>query len=796
MIFNVEWLKEHLNTTKSGEEICKKLNEIGLEVEEDLPSEKIFDKIVVAEIQECENHPDSDHLHICKVFDGKETYQIVCGAPNARKGIKVALALVGAYIPNGDFRIKKSKIRGVDSCGMMCSEREMGISNEHEGIMELPVDCKLGELWVKEYKALDKMPVEISITPNRGDATSVYGIARDLSAGGFGELVDIKTKLEKAKKSIKETIKNSRSVEVKIDNCQYFCREIKGLNVNVETPKYILKRNALNGCGDNGVIVNILNYIMFEYGQPMHSYDADKIGKKIIVDYAKKDTFKTLKGEDIKFDKNKILMVSDENKDLCVAGIMGGDDCKTTDKTKNILLECAYFPMTPITIGGQELKIVSDARFRYERGINPDLTKDLIDLATSMIVELCGGEVSNVEFDGKLADEKVIDYRLSTTKRLLGFEISVDRSVEILKKLQFDIVEKNEDRLKIKVPRFRHDVEIEADIAEELGRIEGYDKIPSEYYRLTSNFNKNRFEEKLKTKKFLASYGIMESVSMAFCDEKKASLFTDINDELKLVNPIASELNYMRPSLLVSLLQVIKNNESAILENQLAFFEEGMFFTSPKKNGQHNSIAVVYCGNAIATDHFKEGRGFDIFDVKKTLFELLENVYKINTKSLKIEKCEKKYTHPTRSFDVKIKTKDGEKVIAIFGEISPLVLKSFEIKNPVCFFELFNDELPEGRSKSEQFIENTIQPIVRDIAFVVDENITADKLLNAYKDNILTDIKVVDIYQMPLSRQKSVAWRYVFEPKENITIEQVNEIMNKIIKAVEEKTQGKVRDGK
>ena len=283
---------------------------------------------------------------------------------------------------------------------------------------------------------------------------------------------------------------------------------------------------------------------------------------------------------------------------------------------------------------------------------------------------------------------------------------------------------------------------------------------------------------------------------MAFCDEKKASLFTDINDELKLVNPIASELNYMRPSLLVSLLQVIKNNESAILENQLAFFEEGMFFTSPKKNGQHNSIAVVYCGNAIATDHFKEGRGFDIFDVKKTLFELLENVYKINTKSLKIEKCEKKYTHQTRSFDVKIRTKDGEKVIAIFGEISPLVLKAFEIKNPVCFFELFNDELPEGRSKSEQFIENTIQPIVRDIAFVVDENITADKLLNAYKDNILTDIKVVDIYQMPLSSQKSVALRYVFEPKENITIEHVNDIMNKIIKAVEEKTQGKVRDGK
>ncbi len=790
MIFTLEWLKEHLDTTKSAEEVAVKLNQIGLEVENDLPSESIFDKVVVAEIVECENHPESDHLHICKVDDGKEVHQIVCGAPNARKGIKVALAHVGAYIPYGDFRIKKSKIRGVDSCGMMCSEREMGIGNDHEGIMELPSDCKLGDLWVKAYHALDKMPIEVSITPNRGDATSVYGIARDLSAAGFGELKPV------VKKQVKKTIKNTHSVEVKIDNCQYFCREIRSVNANVATPKYILKRNALNGCGDNGVIVNILNYIMFEYGQPMHSYDADKIGKKIIVDYAKRDTFKTLKGEEIKFDKSKILMVSDENNDLCIAGIMGGDDCKTTTDTKNILLECAYFPTTPITIGGQELKIVSDARFRYERGINPDLTREMLDKATAMILEICGGEASNVEYDGKLADEKVIDYHLSTTKKLLGFEISADRTVEILEKLQFEIANKSADVIKIKVPRFRHDVEIEADIAEELGRIEGYDKIPSEHVNLSTAFTKNKFAEKLKVKKFLAGSGLMETVSTAFCDEKKAALFADINADLRLANPIASELNYMRPTLLVSLLQAVKTNESQVLENQLTFFEEGMFFTAPQKEGQHNSVAAVYCGHAIANDHFKEGRSFDIFDAKKTLFELLEDVYKVNLKSTKIDKCDKKYVHPTRSFDVKLKGKDGEKVIATFGEISPVVLKEFEIKNPVCFFELFTDALPETKQKHEQFIENPIQPIVRDIAFVVDEKITANQLVSAFKDNMMIDIKIVDIYKLPLVNQKSVALRYIFEPKENITTEQVNAMMDKIIKAVETKTGGKVRDGR
>ena len=567
------------------------------------------------------------------------------------------------------------------------------------------------------------------------------------------------------------------------------------MNIDVETPKYILKRNALNGCGDNGVIVNILNYIMFEYGQPMHSYDADKIGKRIIVNYATNDTFKTLKGEEIKFDKSKILMVSDENRDLCIAGIMGGDDCKTTKETKNILLECAYFPPKPITIGGQELKIVSDARFRYERGVNSALSRELIDLATSMIVKLCHGEVSNVEFDGKISDNKIIDYRLSTTKKLLGFEINIERTIEILQKLQFEILEKNEEKIKIKVPRFRHDVEIEADIAEELGRIEGYDKIPSEYCRLSGKFTKNKFTERIRVKKFLASCGLMEIVSMAFCDEKKASLFIDTNEDLKLLNPIASELNYMRPTLLVSLLQAIKNNASVVLENQLAFFEEGMFFTAPDKGGQHNSVAVVLCGNAIGMDHFKESRAFDIFDVKKMLFDMLGMVYNLNTKALKIEKSNKKYAHPTRSFDVKIKTKDGERNIAIFGEVSPAILKEFDIKNAVCFFELFTDLLPISKTKNVSFVENNIQPIVRDIAFIVDNDVTVDILLKAYKDDILTDVKIVDVYRLPADNKKSIALRYIFEPTENITLEQINQIMSKIIKSVESTTGGKVRNG-
>ena len=789
MIFTIEWLKDFLSTTKTANEITTKLNGIGLEVEEDLPDEKVFEKIVVAEIVECENHPDSDHLHICKVYDGKEIYQIVCGAPNARKGIKVALALVGAYIPNGDFRIKKSKIRGIDSCGMMCSEREMGISNEHDGIMELPDNCKLGELWVKEYNALEKMPIELSITPNRGDATSVYGIARDLSAGGFGELKQI------CKVNVNETIKNTHSVEVKIDNCKYYCREIKGVNANVATPKYILKRNAINGCGDNGIIVNILNYIMFTYGQPMHSYDADKIGKKIIVDYAKNDTFKTLKGEYIKFDKSKILMVSDENKDLCIAGIMGGDDCKTTSETKNILLESAYFPTTPITIGGQELKIVSDARFRYERGINPELTLEMLNLATSMIIELCGGEASDVAFDGKLSEKKIIKYPLSMTNRLLGFDVEKHRVIEILTKLQFEVKD-NGDNLEIIVPYFRHDVEFPADIAEEIARIEGYDKIISHPYNLSNNFTKNLFEENIKARKFLASCGLKECVSMAFCDKNKAELFSAINSDLQLANPISQELNYMRPSLLVSLLDAVKNNESAILDNQLAFFEEGMIFTAPNKEGQHNSIAGVFCGYAIENNFLKEGRQFDIFDAKRVLFEMLENVFNINIKNIKIDKCSEKYTHPTRSFNLSIRDKDGEKVIALFGEISPIVLQKFNIKNRVSFFEVFMDKLPKQNKKNTIFTSNNIQPIVRDIAFMVDENIVASQLINAYKDNIIDDIKIVDIFKMPINNQKSVAMRYIFRPQESLSTEQINELMNKIIKAVETKTGAKVRDGK
>ena len=789
MIFTVEWLKDYLNINETPGKICKKLNEIGLEVEKDLPDESLFDKIVVAEILECENHPDSDRLHVCKVSDGREVYQIVCGAPNARKGIKVALSLIGGYIPYGDFRIKKSKIRGIDSCGMMCSEREMGISNEHEGIMELPESCKIGELWVKEYKALEKMPIEVAITPNRGDAASVYGIARDLSACGFGKLHSIE------QKSVNETAKNSHSVEVKINNCQYFCREIKNINAKARTPDYILKRNGMNGCGDNGVIVNILNYIMFGYGQPMHSYDADKIGSKITVDYAKNDTFKTLKGEEIKFDKSKILTVQDENNDLCIAGIMGGDGCKTTDETKNILLESAYFPTTPITIGGQELKIVSDARFRYERGVNPDLTKDMLDLATAMILEICGGEASNIIIGGRLDDQKTIIYPLELTKKLLGIEIDKNKIIDILTKLQFK-VEDIGASLKIIVPRFRHDVEIPEDIVEEIARIAGYENIPTIPCSLSTSFTKNLFDEKIKARKFLAASGLKECISMSFCDKNKAKLFANVNQDLELLNPIATELDYVRPSLLVNLLDVVAKNESSITENQLAFFEEGMIFSSPQKDGQHNSIAGVFYGSAIQNNHLKEQRNYDIFDAKKTLFELFQQVYNVNTKNLKIEKTSRNYVHPTRSFEVKIRNKDAEVTIAMFGEISPVVLKAFGIKNPVCFFEVFNDNIPAVKNKKKQFAENNLQPIVRDIAFIVDKNITSDKLVNAYKDDVITEVKVIDIFNMPLTEKKSIALRYVFQPKEQMTIETINDLMNNIIKAVETKTNGKVRDGK
>ena len=399
-----------------------------------------------------------------------------------------------------------------------------------------------------------------------------------------------------------------------------------------------------------------------------------------------------------------------------------------------------------------------DARFRYERGINPDLTEQMLNLATKMILEICGGQTSNIAVDGKLAENKVVDYPLALTKKLTGIEISTERTIEILQALQFEILEKNNDLLKIKVPRFRHDVEIKEDIAEELARIEGYDKIPEQPYSL-AKFAKNAFENGLRTKKYLASAGLQESISLAFCDEKKAELFAEINDNLKLANPISSDLNYMRPSLLVSLLQAVKNNESNILENQLALFEEGAIFKGTSKEEQIKSIAGVYCGKANKTDHFKESRA--------------------------------------RSFDVKIRNKDGEQTIAVFGEISPVVLKDFEIKNPVCFFELFSNGLSIAKPKSQRYKESTIQPIVRDIAFVVDSKTNASELLSAYKDEIIKDIIVVDVYQMPIVDNKSIALRYIFEPKdEAITTEQINELMNKIIKAVETKTGGKVRDGK
>ena len=798
MNLNLEWLKSVLDTNCDIFKISDKLNEIGLEVENKVLNKENFEKIVVAKILKCEKHPDSDHLKVCEVSDGNNVYQIVCGAPNARAGIKVALALVGANIPYGNFKIKKSKIRGVDSCGMMCSEREMCLSNEHDGIIELPEKCEIGKSWFDEYNVSEKEVIEVSITPNRGDAASIYGIARDLAACDFGKLKELddfdinNIKLSDIK--INETLKNTHSVDVKIDNCVYFCREIKNINTNVKTPQFILKRNALNGCGDNGIIVNILNYIMFTYGQPMHSYDLDKVGKNIIIDYAKNESFLTLKGNEIKYDKRKILTVSDENKDLCIAGIIGGDDCKTTSETKNILLESAYFPTVPITIAGQELKITSDARFRYERGIDPDLTNKMLDLATKMITIFCGGEVSNVVSDGKINDNKTITYPLELTNKILGFEIPTERVVNILEKLQFKILDKNEKELKIQVPYFRHDIEIKEDISEELARIEGLDKVPFIKYEMPNLSVKNFFNQNIRARKLLASMGLKECVSMSFCCKNKAELFSSICDDLCIVNPISDDLNYMRPSLLVNLLKIVAKNESQILENQLAFFEEGIVFKSPNKDGQHNSIAGVLYGKAIQSDYFKETRNFDVFDAKRLLFKILEDIY--NIKNVKVTNCSEKYTHPTRSFCVKLRDKDGEKDIAYFGEISPFVLKAFDLKNSVYFFELFTNKIPVLKKKQHLIEDILQQPVVRDISFVVDKDVSADKVLEAYKNDVITNIKVVDIFDLQSTDKKSISLRYVFESKETMTIEQINSIMDKIIEAVESKTKGKVRNCK
>ena len=776
MKLTFSWIKEYLNSTASLEEICNKLTSIGLEVESIEDKAKILSAFSVAKIVESKPHENSTKLKICQVQtqDSITPLQIICGAANARTGLKVAYAPIGSVIPANQMVIKKAKIAGVESNGMLCSKRELALGEEDEGIIEIDEKWQVGTK-ITEVFGLSDAVIEINVTPNRGDCLGILGIARDLAASGIGTLKNPEIKKITPQFSYPISVTNQAT-----DACNYAAfRYLKNVK-NCPSPKWL--KEKLNAVGVNSIsaIVDITNYVMLTLNRPMHAYDASKINGKITIRYAtNSEKFTSLKNDEFILDE-KILLIADEQKPLGIAGIIGSNNSSCDLETCKILLESAFFAPSVISYAGRKLNILSDTRFRFERGVDQNSCESGIDLATQLILEICGGEVSETKIIGTKTAAKKIEFDLSKIKKLIGLEIEPQKALQILSDLGFKTEKLSNQKLIVEVPSHRHDIHTSQDLVEEVVRIFGYDTILKQ--ELPQNVGeKSPINILHQIRSYLASQGMFETINWSFVDANLVEFFTQKNEKLILKNPISIEMNHMRPNLLMGLLESYRKN---CLRNfsDLALFEIGNVFMEDEEKLM---IAGLRAGKNKEQNHYHDEREFDVFDVKKDFFDVVE-IFGMRPESLQINSLEApKYYHPHRFAALKL----GKNLVGYFGELHPQIAKKFDLKNRVNLFEIFVDTLPQSIKPNSRkaFIANDLQLVERDFAFLVNKDQAIGDLikttLNCDK-NLIKEVNIFDIFvgKNIAEYKKSVGLRVKIQPVEKtLTSEEIDGIAKKII---------------
>lgn len=794
MKFTISWLKEHLDTTASVEEIAETLTKIGLEVEEVFNPAKGLEGFVTAEVETYEKHPDSDHLGLLTVNTGKEKLQVVCGAPNCKQGLKGIFAPVGTVIPCYNEELKVGKIRGIESFGMMCSEKELGVGEDHNGIIELPTDTAIGRP-AGEVLNIDPV-IEISITPNRAECLGVRGIARDLAAAGLGKLkpLNILNKNSGFKSPVKVTVEDFEACPT------YVGRYIKGVNNKAETPKWMKDRLAAIGLHSISPLVDVTNYINYDLARPLHVFDADKLSGDICVRMAKdKEKFVSLEGKEYELD-GQSLGICDGEGIQCLGGIMGGEAKGVSPETTNVFLECALFAPECIARTGRHFQIDSDSRYRYERWVDPKSNVLGSDYATQLILDICGGEASEIELAGNEEIEPRVAYiRPERLKDFIGMDVSKAKIVEILNHLGFETSEEN-GKIKAISPTWRGDIEGEHDLVEEVVRMIGLDSIPAEslpHDKFPKQTLTTEQRRAVTVKHELASRGMLETVTWSFTDSKIADSFRKGQEPILLINPIAADLNEMRPSILPNLLLGLKNNIARGYAN-VSLFEVGPEFYG-RNPGEQNLIAAgIRSGATAKKSWYGEERDYDVFDAKA---DALAAIAAANgpSDSAQISLDAPAYYHPGRSGALRL----GKNVIAYFGELHPAVLKKFGIKQRVVAFEvvLNNIPLPRGnRDKAKKKLDlSPFQPVDKDLAFVMDKEVKATDVIAAARNadrTHISEVRVFDVYEgdnLPEGK-KSLALAVTFQPVENtFTDKDIEVLMQKVIVEVGKKTGGELR---
>lgn len=801
MKFTLGWLKDHLDTEATLDVITQKLTALGLEVDAVTDRAALYAPFKVAYVEKAEKHPDADRLKVCTVVTEKGSLQVVCGAPNARTGMKGVFAPEGSLIPGTGDILKKGMIRGQESNGMLVSEREMGLSDAHEGIIEVDASIPVGTPFAALY-GLDDPLIEIGLTPNRADCAGIRGIARDLAAAGVGtlrELKDVKTK---------GTFKSPVDVKLDFTNenktaCPLFLgRYVRGVK-NGPSPKWFQDRLKAVGLRPISALVDITNYLSLDLCRPLHVFDADKLKGDITVRLAKKgETLKALNDKDYTLD-DFMTAVCDDSGVLGVAGIIGGMATGCTDTTVNVFIECAYFDPHRTARAGRALQIDSDARYRFERGIDPAFTIDGMDIATRLMLEFCGGEASDVVQAGDVPEwKRTIEHDPAYVKKLAGFDIDEARQKSILQSLGFII----DAQWNVQPPSWRGDVEGRADLVEEIVRVNGYDKIPPVSLTKTGMAVRAtetlRFARARKARTALAARGMDECVTWSFMPEDRAALF-GMNDNqsaaaLKILNPISSELSQMRPSLLGNLIEAAgKNRDKGFAD--VALFEVGPSFKTQKIDGQVLVAAGIRAA-ASGPRHWSgavSSRTVDLYDVKADALAVLAACGG-PADTAQISRSVPDWYHPGQSGSLRL----GTNVLAYFGAVHPAVLEQLGIKHAVVAFEVFLDSIPAARKKGSArplLKLSPFQPVSRDFAFIVDKDVEADALIRAAKGvdkALVTEVSVFDIYAGKgiEDGKKSVAIAVTLQPQaQTLTDKDLETISEKIIGQVAAKTGAKLR---
>ena len=788
MKFTLDWLKDHLETKKDLDTIVDTLTNIGLEIESVEDKSKTFNDFTVAEVIKAEQHPDADRLRVCSVKTIDGVFQVVCGAPNARTGMKGIFAPENSFIPGTGIRLKKSKIRGVESCGMLVSEKEMDISDEHDGIIEVEAKYNLGDKFIDVFNLNDPV-IEINITPNRGDCLSVRGIARDLAAAGLGKLKE-NTLINNIAGTFESLVKWEK--DFKGDE-EYICPGVAGRYfknvVNKESPLWLQQRLKAIGLRPISSLVDITNYITYDLGRPLHVYDADKIKGNLKMRFAKeKETCLTL--DEAKYEcRTDMIVIADNDKLHGIGGVMGGLDSGCSLDTKNVFLEVALFDPISVTKAGRYLKLQSDARYRFERGIDSSSIDWGVQAATKMIIDLCGGEVSKtVQTNILNTNVKQINFNTDKVTSLGGVEISIKEQKNILESLGFAVQEQN-NILIITPPSFRPDIHDEADIVEEILRIYGFDKIPLIDIQ-DKDSKKNILNSNLKSfykiKRVIANQGYLEAVTWSFMDKQVAKLVSDNVIEIK--NPISSDLNVMRPSNVPNLLHAINLNKSKMI-NRGKLFEVGPIFSESLEDRQTNVATGISYGNISEGNWNSNSKDIDVFDIKADLMRILDS---LNTpiNNLNYEKIENKIFHPGKSSSLRI----GKNIIANFGELNPILLKSMNIQNPVMAFEVFTDALGQFQNKKTStiaaFDNNPFQMVERDFAFIFPDSVKADEIISKIKKidkKLINKVSIFDVYEGDKIAKdtKSIAIRVLLQPLEKtFNDEEIESLSTQIIDVI------------